>query len=125
MNFDDDVPPLPTSPVKSKVAPQPYAPAPQPKLTASQFLQEADDVMMQRGVTYDKQNGGKSERSMDRTIKAFNEITGRDLKESEGLLLMLLLKQVRQSSTIGYHADSALDSVAYSALLAEALSNES
>lgn len=92
--------------------------------TASHFLQVADDTMKQRGKTYDKQDGGESERSMGKTIKAFNEITGRDLKESEGWLLMLILKQTRQWSKDEYHEDSALDSVAYSALLAEALSNE-
>jgi hypothetical protein len=33
---------------------------------------------------------------------------------------MLVLKQVRQQQAPGFHADSALDAVAYAALLAEA-----
>lgn len=58
---------------------------------------------------------------MGKIIVAFNAITGRDLTEQEGWLIMLLLKQVRQWSTEQYHHDSALDSVAYAALLAESL----
>jgi len=90
-------------------------------MDAIQFLDLSKSTMEERGKTYDSEDG---ERSMGKTINAFNEITGRDLKESEGWLLMLLLKQVRQYSIEEYHADSALDSVAYSALLAEALEKE-
>jgi hypothetical protein len=76
--------------------------------------------MQERGKTYDSDGG---ERSMGKTIAAFNAITGRDLSEQDGWLLMLLLKQVRQWSTTQFHQDSALDSVAYAALLAESLAN--
>lgn len=58
---------------------------------------------------------------MGKTVTAFNAITGRDLSEAEGWLLMLILKQVRQWQTPNYHKDSAEDAVSYSALLAEAL----
>jgi hypothetical protein len=85
---------------------------------AIEFLSRAQDIMKQRAQQYDKTDG---ERSMDATVKAFNAITGRDLTESEGWLLMLLLKNVRQWQKPEYHADSAEDAVAYSALLAEAL----
>jgi hypothetical protein len=85
---------------------------------AIEFLAKAGDIMQQRAKQYDKPDG---ERSMDATVKAFNAITGRDLTESEGWLLMLLLKNVRQWQKPEYHADSAEDAVAYSALLAEAL----
>ena len=95
-----------------------------PLNTASEFLTHANKVMTERGETYDKSTAVSQERSMGKTIEAFNVITGRDLKESEGWLLMLLLKQTRQYSSEKYHEDSALDSVAYSALLAEALAND-
>lgn len=86
--------------------------------TAHDYLTQAADLMVQRGKQYDKPSG---ERSMGKTVAAFNAITGRDLSESEGWLLMLLLKQVRQWQTPEFHRDSAEDSVAYAALLAESL----
>lgn len=86
--------------------------------TAHDYLMQAAELMHQRGKQYDKPSG---ERSMGKTVAAFNAITGRDLSESEGWLLMLLLKQVRQWQTPEFHRDSAEDSVAYAALLAESL----
>lgn len=86
--------------------------------TADAFLQNAIDLLRERGKQYDQPSG---ERSMGKTVAAFNAIAGRDLSEAEGWLLMLLLKQVRQWQTGTYHKDSAEDSVSYSALLAEAL----
>jgi hypothetical protein len=90
-------------------------------VTAGEYLAQAADLMAERGKQYDRPTG---ERSMGKTVAAFNAITGRDLSESEGWLLMLLLKQVRQWQTPGFHRDSAEDAVAYSALLAESLTNE-
>lgn len=89
--------------------------------SAIEYLEEAKQTMEERGKVYDNSN---SERSMSSTIKAFNQITGNSLKESDGWLLMLILKQVRQNSTPNFHEDSCLDSVAYSSLLAEALYKE-
>ncbi len=86
--------------------------------TAVEFLQTAADTMTLRGRTYDQPTG---ERSMGKAVSMFNTCTGRDLSESEGWLLMQLLKDVRQWSRAEYHADSALDCVAYAALKAEAL----
>jgi hypothetical protein len=88
---------------------------------AESYLKSALTTMQERGKTYDSDRG---ERSMGKTIAAFNAITGRELSEQDGWLLMLLLKQVRQWSTNQFHQDSALDSVAYAALLAESLANE-
>jgi len=90
-------------------------------MEASNFLSLAKETMDERGKTYDN---SQKERSMASTVVAFNAITKHGLSEADGWLLMLLLKQVRQWSQLEYHGDSALDSVAYSALLAEALSNE-
>ncbi|MCK2120809.1 hypothetical protein [Pseudomonas sp. PNPG3] len=83
------------------------------------FLQAAIDVQAERGKQYDAPGG---ERSMGRTVQAFNAITGRDLTEAEGWLLLQVLKDVRQwQNPDKFHEDSALDGVAYSSLKAEAL----
>lgn len=91
-------------------------------MKSSEFLQAAIDVQAERGQAYDKPTG---ERSMGATVTAFNAITGRDLSEAEGWLLLQTLKDVRQwQNPSKYHHDSALDGVAYSALKAEALSQD-
>lgn len=83
------------------------------------MLEKAAALMRERGEQYDKPEG---ERSMGSCVLAFNAITGRDLKESEGWLLLQLLKDVRQwQNPDRYHADSAEDCIAYAALKAEAL----
>jgi len=86
---------------------------------AHEFLGKAQALMEERGKQYDAQDG---ERSMWRTVEAFNAITGRNLTEAEGWLLLQILKDVRQWQNTSYHADSAEDCVAYAALKAEALS---
>jgi len=91
------------------------------KPSAPAMLHKAALIMEERGKVYDADDG---ERSMGKTIVAFNAITGRDLKESEGWLLLQLLKDVRQWSTPEYHQDSAEDCIAYSALKGEALEVE-
>lgn len=90
-------------------------------IKAPDLLNKAAQHMADRAKTYDKPEG---ERSMDKTVQAFNTITGKDLTEAEGWLLMQLLKDVRLFQRPGYHADSAEDCIAYSALKAEAKSNE-
>lgn len=88
-------------------------------MKSTDFLQSAIDVQAERGQQYDSPEG---ERSMGRTVAAFNAVTGRDLTEAEGWLLLQLLKDVRQWQNPGqYHHDSALDGVAYASLKAEAL----
>jgi hypothetical protein len=85
--------------------------------TAPEFLHRAATIMEERGKQYDKPSG---ERSMGKTVAAFNAITGQDLTEEHGWLLMTLLKQVRFfSNTAAPHRDSLEDAIAYSALLAE------
>lgn len=90
-------------------------------LSASGFLTEACQTMADRGQQYDQPDG---ERSMGRAIAAFNAISGLDLTESDGWLLLQLLKDARQWSRDSYHHDSALDCVAYAALKAEALARD-
>lgn len=86
---------------------------------AASFLLTAAAHMAERGKTYDQPDG---ERSMARTMTAFEAVTGKALTEAEGWLFMQLLKDVRQWSRPSYHADSAEDCIAYAALKAEALS---
>lgn len=84
---------------------------------ANDILRHAAQIMEERGKQYDKPGG---ERSMGRAVAAFNVITGRDLQESEGWLLMQVLKDVRDRQRAEPHLDSLDDCVAYSALKAEA-----
>lgn len=88
-----------------------------PAKTAPELLTDAANIMEERGKQYDQEGG---ERSMGKTVAAFNIITGRDLKESEGWLLLQILKDVRDRTTEAPHEDSLVDGVSYSALKAEA-----
>ncbi|MBK6587969.1 MAG: hypothetical protein IPG22_06600 [Acidobacteria bacterium] len=85
--------------------------------TAPNILFRAAEIMEERGKQYDSEGG---ERSMGRTVAAFNVITGNALKESDGWLLLQLLKDVRDRQTEAAHPDSLEDCVAYAALKAEA-----
>lgn len=89
--------------------------------TAQTILNAAAGHMQARAATYDNPEG---ERSMGKAVQAYNAITGRDLSEAEGWLLLAVLKNVRLFQRPGYHADSAEDAVAYGALLAEAKARE-
>lgn len=88
--------------------------------TAPEFLHRAAAILEERGKQYDKPSG---ERSMLKTVIAFNAVTGKDLNEAEGWLLLQLLKDVRQWQKAEYHADSAEDCIGYAALKAEALAS--
>lgn len=88
-----------------------------PAVKAPELLGKAAALMHERGKTYDEPEG---ERSMGKTVAAFNAITGRDLTESEGWLLMCVLKSVRAAARKEPHRDSLEDLIAYAALMAEA-----
>lgn len=83
---------------------------------APELLGRAAAHMHDRASAYDKPEG---ERSMGRTVEAFNAITGRDLTESEGWLMMAVLKAVRAQTRSEPHQDSLEDLIAYAALYAE------
>ena len=87
----------------------------EPTMTASDFLGAALNHMEDRASTYDNPTG---ERSMGRTVEAFNAITGHKLTEEHGWLLMCLLKQVR-SQQGKYKSDNFEDLTAYAALMGE------
>lgn len=99
-----------------KTLEQPNAAGPA-AFTAIGFLQAAAGHMRDRAATYDSPEG---ERSMAATVTAFNAITGRDLKESEGWLLMAVLKMVRSQQRADPHMDSLADLAAYAGLFGEA-----
>lgn len=90
-------------------------------MRADEYLGKAQTLMIERGKQYGKPEG---ERSMGKAVMAFNAITGRNIRESEGWLLLQILKDVRQWQNPAFHADSAEDCVAYAALKAEALEQE-
>lgn len=84
-----------------------------------EFLEAAIAIQAERGAEYNKVQG---ERSAQAVATAFNAITGKDLTEAEVLLLLQVLKDVRQwADPTRYHHDSAVDSVSYCSLKAEAL----
>lgn len=84
---------------------------------APELLGRAASHMHDRAATYDAPEG---ERSMGKAVTAFNAITGHSLTESEGWLLLQVLKDVRLFTRSAYHEDSAEDCIAYAALKAEA-----
>ena len=86
-------------------------------MRAGDLLSLASDTLAERGRERDKPGG---ERSMARAVAAFNAITGRGLRESEGWLLLALLKMVRGEQRAAPHPDSIEDLIAYAALYGEA-----
>ena len=80
------------------------------------ILEQAAAEMRDRAATYDAPEG---ERSMGKTVAAFNVITGHSLTEQQGWQFMELLKIVR-SNQGGCRADSFVDGAAYAALAGEA-----
>ncbi len=89
-------------------------------VTAASILTAALGHMEDRAKTYDAPGG---ERSMGKTVAAFNIITGHTLTEEAGWLFMEILKQVR-SQQGNYRADSYEDLVAYAALRGECAARE-
>ena len=82
---------------------------------AQDFLAAAQGHLGDRASTYDSPKG---ERSMKRTVEAFNIITGHKLSEEQGFLFMVLLKSVR-SQQGKYKDDNYQDGAAYFALMGE------
>jgi hypothetical protein len=87
------------------------------------YLNECMEVQKQRGEQYDSK--GTGERSFDAAAKAFNAMTGQNLKGSDVCLLLACVKAVRQySDPARVHEDSLLDLVSYTSLWAEELNKE-
>ena len=85
-------------------------------MKATEILQKAASIMEERGKQYDQENG---ERSMGKAIAAFNAIKSASLSESDGWLLLTILKMVRDNMKQQPHEDSIHDMVAYSSLYGE------
>ena len=98
------------------------------KIKANEICQQAIETMIERGKTYDKDSTEvkdcpKEERSMGKTVMAFNALTGQSLSETQGWLFMAVLKMAR-SQQGEYKHDNFLDGTAYFALAGEAASVE-
>lgn len=91
--------------------------------TASDYLKDGADLLSERGKQYDKSG---QERSMEKIVRIFNDMTGQDLTTVQGWYFMQVLKDVRFfQNTETVHEDSLLDKISYAALLAEeALKND-
>lgn len=86
-----------------------------PENTPCSILLEALATIDQRA----QQRDTVAERSMARTVAAFNGLTGRDLTEEEGWLFMVTLKLARATGGRTYHRDDYVVASAYIALLGE------
>lgn len=78
--------------------------------------------VLHRAEAYDSEGG---ERSMSRTVQAFNAFTGHNLSEADGWRFMQCVKGVRlYTNRENTHLDSMEDGIAYSALEAECIVNK-
>ena len=84
-------------------------------MKATEILNAAGKHLADRGATYDKPEG---ERSMQKTITAFNAIADQSLTVEQGWLFMTLLKAVRTQQG-NYKPDNYEDGAAYFALAGE------
>ena len=82
---------------------------------APDLLDAGSSTMKQRAASRD--NPG--ERSMARTVGAFNALTGRDLSEEEGWMFMVCLKLARSMGGSLKIDDDYIDGAAYMALQGE------
>ncbi len=83
--------------------------------SAPSLLRQGVDAMTDRAASRDNEG----ERSMMKTIKAFNAFTDRDLTEEEGWLFMVCLKEARSMNGSKKIADDYADGAAYFALQGE------
>lgn len=87
-------------------------------MSASEILRAAAATIDQRGTERDQPGG---ERSMSRTVAAFNALTGHQLSERDGWLFMVALKAARATATPVGRPDDYLDGAAYFALAGESV----
>ena len=78
-----------------------------------QVLRTAADTIEARAALRDR----GQERSMARTVKAFNALTGHELSETDGWVFMVMLKLGREQS--GHDPDNFVDGTAFMALAGE------
>lgn len=86
-------------------------------MDAIEILRTAEVCIGDRAASRDQPNG---ERSMARTVAAFNALTGHQLSERDGWLFMCTLKTACAATPCGRHnADDYVDLSAYAALAGE------
>lgn len=90
------------------------------EVTAQGIVKAAAGHMEDRADTYDSPEG---ERSMEKTVEAFNIIFDKDLTEEEGWMFMCLLKIVRSNQGV-FKLDNYEDLSAYAALAGESAFKE-
>lgn len=86
--------------------------------TAADILRKGAQHIEDRATMRDQPQG---ERSMARTVGAFNALTGHDLSERDGWLFMVALKAARACATSTGVADDYEDLAAYAALAGESV----
>lgn len=84
---------------------------------ADDILESAIEHMRNRAQARDQPEG---ERSMSRTVNAFNAITGHTLSERDGWMFMVILKAARACNTPTGIGDDYEDGAAYFGLAGEA-----
>ncbi|GAA4652064.1 hypothetical protein GCM10023116_43480 [Kistimonas scapharcae] len=86
------------------------------EITSDKILVKAAEHIRQRAAQRDCEATG--ERSMAKTVQAFNAIFGHQVTEEQGWQFMTLLK-IARSSAGGYNPDDYEDGAAYFALAGE------
>ena len=84
----------------------------------------APDILRQAAQTIDDraaERNQEQERSMGRTVAAFNALTGHQLSERDGWLFMAILKAARACNTDTGNPDDYVDGAAYFALAGESI----
>lgn len=89
-------------------------------IPAPRFLESAAQHMKDRA---EQRDSGAGERSMEKTVAAFNTIYNQKLTTEEGWMFMVLLKMVRASNGV-FVADDYEDGAAYFGLAGETASQE-
>jgi len=94
-------------------------------MKAHELLEQTAATLKQRGTEngYDR----KEERSMDEIVQLFYARTGEELSPSAGWQFMICLKEVRlkrQLENGGDMADTLIDLISYTALMAECLTEK-
>lgn len=89
------------------------------KQTAQQILSAAIGHVDSRAAARDQSEG---ERSMARTVAAFNALTGHQMSERDGWMFMVALKAARACTTPSGLTDDYEDGAAYFSLAGEAAS---
>lgn len=87
-------------------------------MKAQDILRQSAQHIEDRAKSRDQEGG---ERSMARTVTAFNALTGHTISERDGWLFMVILKAARACGTPTGLPDDYEDAAAYVALAGESV----